>query len=88
MEKKSLGKDIMKVYKVKPKKMMAIGIDIKSGKPEMENEEEGGNPSEMLRQAADMIDEGNVEEAYGIIDEAVEMCKEMHGSEESEEEYD
>lgn len=81
MDKKSLGKDIVKIYKIKPKKSM------KMEEPEMEEKEESGDPAGMLREAADMIDEGNVAEAYGIIDEAVEMCKEMHG-EGDEEEYD
>lgn len=80
--KMSIGKDIMKVYKIKPKKSMSS--DMEEEKPEME---EGSDPAAMLREAADMIDEGNIEDAYGIIDEAVEMCKEMHGSD-SEEEYD
>lgn len=82
MDKMSIGKDIVKVYKIKPKKGMSVGMDVE--KPEME---EGSDPAAMLREAADMIDEGNIEEAYGVIDEAVEMCKEMHGSD-SEEEYD
>jgi hypothetical protein len=82
MDKMSIGKDIMKVYKIKPKKSMSS--DMEEEKPEME---EGSDPAAMLREAADMIDEGNIEDAYGIIDEAVEMCKEMHGSD-SEEEYD
>lgn len=82
MDKMSIGKDIMKVYKIKPKKSMSS--DMEEEKPEME---EGSDPAAMLREAADMIDEGNIEDAYGIIDEAVEMCKEMHGSD-SEEDYD
>lgn len=85
MAKMSLGKDIVKIYKIKPKGMAKSSKEVEE--PEMENEEEGGDPAEMLRQAADMIDEGNISEAYGVIDEAVEMCKEMHG-EGDEEEYD
>lgn len=81
MDKMSIGKDITKVYKIKPKKSMSSDMEEKS---EME---EGSDPAAMLREAADMIDEGNIEDAYGIIDEAVEMCKEMHGSD-GEEEYD
>ena len=80
MDKSSLGKDLMKVYRIKGKSSKV------EEEPEMGNEEEQ-DPSAMLRQAADMIDEGNIEEAYSVIDEAVEMCKEMHGSD-SEEEYD
>lgn len=82
MDKSSLGKDLVKVYRIKAK------ASKKEEEPMMEEEDEEGeqDPSSMLRQAADMIEEGNIEEAYGIIDEAVEMCKEMHGS--GEEEYD
>jgi|688.fasta_scaffold1736161_2 hypothetical protein len=85
MDKKSLGSDITKIYKIKPKGMSKPSKKVEE--PEMEDEEEGGDPAEMLRQAADMIDEGNISEAYGVIDEAVEVCKEMHG-EGDEEEYD
>lgn len=82
MDKSSLGKDLVKVYRIKSK------ASKKEDEPMMEEEDEETeqDPSSMLREAADMIDEGNVEEAYSIIDEAVEMCKEMHGSD--EEEYD
>jgi hypothetical protein len=83
MEKKSLGKDIVKIYKIKPKSMKSM----EKPEPEEEMEEQSDDPAEMLRQAADMIDEGNISEAYGVIDEAVEMCKEMHG-EGDEEDYD
>ena len=84
MAKMSLGKDIVKIYKIKPKGMSKPSKEVEE--PEMEDEEDG-DPAEMLRQAADMIDEGNISEAYGVIDDAVEMCKEMHG-EGDEEEYD
>jgi hypothetical protein len=80
MAKSSLGKDLVKVYRIKSKASKM------AEEPEMEEETPEQDPSAMLREAADMIEEGNVEEAYGIIDEAVEMCKEMHGSD--EEEYD
>jgi len=77
-----MGKDMVKVYRIKAKAM-----DMPE-KPEMEEEDDmEGDPSSMLRQAADMIEGGDIEEAYGIIDEAVAMCKEMHGAD-SEEEYD
>lgn len=87
MEKPSLGKDLLKItYKIKPKGMMSE----KEEGPETESESENEpSPSEMLRQAADMIEEGNVEEAYDVIDEAVSMCQDMHGGgEDGEEEYD
>lgn len=80
---KSIGKDIVKIYKIKPKKSMKMEEE----EVEMDEQEESGDPAQMLRDAADMIDEGNISEAYGVIDEAVEMCKEMHG-EGDEEEYD
>jgi hypothetical protein len=80
MEKPSIGKDMLKItYKIKPKSMR---------EDKMEQPEEESSPSSMLRQAADMIEEGNVEEAYDIIDEAVAMCKDMHGEDSMEEEYD
>lgn len=82
MKNSSLGKDLVKIYRIKGKASKM------EEDPEMENESESEqDPGSMLRQAADMIDEGNVEEAYDVIHEAVEMCKEMHGSD-SEEEYD
>jgi hypothetical protein len=81
MKKSSLGKDLVKIYRIKGK---ASKME-EEPEMEMENEtEDEQDPGSMLRQAADMIDEGNIEEAYGVIDEAVAMCKEMHG----EEEYD
>jgi hypothetical protein len=81
MEKPSIGKDMLKItYKIKPKSMREEKME--------EPEEEESSPSSMLRQAADMIDEGNIEEAYDVIDEAVAMCKDMHSEDSMEEEYD
>lgn len=85
MAKNGIGKDLLKItYRIKPK---SVSTPKEEEMDEMEETEEteGGDPGSMLREAADMIDQGDVEEAYKIIDEAVAMCKEMHGG---EEEYD
>jgi hypothetical protein len=80
MDKPSLGKDFLKItYKIKPKGMASE----KEKEPEAESESES-SPSDMLRQAADMIEEGNIQEAYDVIDEAVAMCQDMHGEGEDE----
>lgn len=85
MAKSMNGKDSVKIFRIKAKSMKL------PEKPMMEEEEDEtemeGDPSGMLREAADMIEEGDIEGAYEIIDQAVELCKEMHGSD-SEEEYD
>lgn len=84
MAKPGIGKDLLKItYRIKPKSSPMKEEEMDD--MEETEETEGGDPGSMLREAADMIDEGEVEEAYKIIDEAVAMCKEMHGG---EEEYD
>lgn len=79
MDKPSLAKDMLKItYKIKPKAMRS------TEKEEEEPEEEmgGGEISSKLREAADLVDEGSYEEAMGLIEEAADMCSEMHGSDE------
>lgn len=88
MAKSSLGNDLVKVYRIKAKASKM------SAKPEMDSEEEKpieGDLGTILRQAADLADEGAYDEAMGLIDDAQEMCSEMCGPESEsggEEEYD
>lgn len=81
--KMSIGKDIVKVYKIKPKKMDKMSTkSMMEDSSEDENEKPlEGNLSDILRQAADLVDEGAYDEAMGLIDDASEMCGEMCGSE-------
>lgn len=72
---KSIGKDITKIYKIKPKSMGGSNKEM-----EMEDQQEKpleGDLATILRQAADLVDEGAYDEAMGLIDDASEMCGEM-----------
>lgn len=82
MPKPSIGKDLLKItYRIKPKGMPSKGSEMESEDTQEKPLE--GDLASILRQAADLVDEGAYDEAMGLIDDASEMCGEMCNSEES-----